>query len=471
MSDETVAIRAAGLAKQYQIYPSPRDILLERITGRQRHVVFEALRDFDLTVKRGQVMGIMGPNGAGKSTLLKLITGTVRPTGGTVEVNGRVSAILELGTGFTPHNTGRENIRMGCLCLGMSMEEIRAKEEQIIAFSELEEFIDRPFGTYSSGMQGRLTFAVAISPNPDVLIVDEALAVGDARFQQKCFGRIRAMREGGTTILLVSHDDNTISSFCDEAIIMQRGCKVAEGPAGEMAVKYHRMLFGKDEEAKSQATETSTVVADAEAESEAGPVADTEAGPAVDTGASEGVLEDASTGEGDLAVSQTFAASSSVDAPKGRQIYGDGAAELVSCAILDADGHSVDMLISGQRYRLAFEVEAKRDLEACSFGFAIRDRRATAVWGMTNRSLNQESVQLSCGERLQSSVDVSMWLAEGEFSLVVGVANDLTGEKYVHADPGLHFSVKGPSGAFTTAVVNLDASFDHRVKSIEAMEA
>ena len=240
----TASIIVEGVGKDYKLYRSKRDVLIEKLTRRPFHQINSALKDVDLTVYRGEVVGVMGPNGAGKSTLLKLINKTLRPTRGRVEVRGKVSAILELGTGFAPLSTGRENLYMGGLCLGMRPDEIRRKMDDIIAFAELEEAIDRNFHTYSTGMQARLAFAVAISPDPEVLIVDEALSVGDARFQQKCFDRIRALRDAGTTILLVSHDENSISSFCDRAVILMKGAKVAEGNVSEVVPEYHRLLFG-----------------------------------------------------------------------------------------------------------------------------------------------------------------------------------------------------------------------------------
>jgi len=265
MSFNDVAIRVSNLSKCYQIYEKPRDRLkqfllpkLQRFIGKEPkpyYREFWALKDVSFEIKKGETVGIVGRNGSGKSTLLQLICGTLTPSGGSVQTNGRIAALLELGSGFNPEFTGRENVYLNAAVLGLSTEEIDTRFDDIAAFADIGDFIEQPVKTYSSGMMVRLAFAVAINIDPEILIVDEALSVGDELFQRKCFSRIEAIRASGATILFVSHSGAQIVELCDRAVLMDAGEKLAVGLPKYIVGRYQTLLYapaGKRDEIRKE---------------------------------------------------------------------------------------------------------------------------------------------------------------------------------------------------------------------------
>lgn len=250
MSSDAV-IRVQNLNKCYHIYDRPQDRLKQTLwRGRKQFFrEFWALRDVSFEVKKGDAVGIIGRNGSGKSTLLQLIAGTLAPTSGNVAVHGRVAALLELGSGFNPDFTGRENVYMNGAILGLSQNEIEQRFDQIVAFADIGDFIDQPIKTYSSGMIMRLAFAVSVNVEPDILVVDEALAVGDMAFQFKCMDCLERLTRAGTTLLFVSHDINAVKAFCNHVVYLAKGEVKAAGSASDMAELY--MLDLKDEQKRA----------------------------------------------------------------------------------------------------------------------------------------------------------------------------------------------------------------------------
>lgn len=238
------AILAHHLSKCYQLYAQPKDRLKQLIWGqrRQYYQALWALREINLAIMPGEVIGIIGKNGSGKSTLLQLICGTLTPTSGIVQINGRLAALLELGAGFNPEFTGRENIWMNAAIIGLTQQEIADRIEQIIDFSEIRHFIDQPVKTYSSGMYVRLAFSIAISVDPDILIIDEALSVGDGAFARKSFNRIMQLRDSGKTILFCSHSLFQIESLCNRAFWINQGKLIAEGDVKQVVTAYQQFL-------------------------------------------------------------------------------------------------------------------------------------------------------------------------------------------------------------------------------------
>lgn len=258
MSSNEVAIEASNLSKVYQIYEQPVDRLKQFLTtGKKKYYrEFSALKSIDFNVKRGETVGIIGVNGSGKSTLLQMLTGTLQPTTGSIQVNGRIAALLELGSGFNPEFTGRENVYLNGSILGISKEEMDKRFEEIEMFAEIGDFIDQPVKTYSSGMYVRLAFAVAINVDADILIVDEALAVGDVFFQAKCYKKFDEYKKKGKTIILVTHDLSSVIKYCDNVILLNHGELVGMGNSKEMVDKYKKILVKTNEVERKSLTST-----------------------------------------------------------------------------------------------------------------------------------------------------------------------------------------------------------------------
>ena len=240
-------IKVNKIYKQFKLYNKPSDRLKEMILRRSYHHYYEALKDISFSVAAGETLGILGKNGAGKSTLLKIITGIVLPDSGSFHVDGKITGLLELGTGFDQNLTGLQNIQSNGLLIGMSKEQIEQQHQAIIAFSELGDYIHEPIRTYSSGMVMRLAFSIAIHAQPDCFIIDEALSVGDAHFQQKCMRQIREFREQGGSMIFVSHDLNAIKMICDKVIVLDQGHIVCEGTV-EAGVNYYNRIMAKLDE-------------------------------------------------------------------------------------------------------------------------------------------------------------------------------------------------------------------------------
>ncbi len=262
------AVRATNVSKHYDVYRRPADRLIEMITRRPRHASFPALEDVSFDVERGETVGVIGQNGAGKSTLLKLLCGVTAATRGTIETHGTIASILELGTGFHPEFSGRDNAALNAAILGLSSDEVKRALPHILEFSELGEFIDRPVKTYSSGMYMRLAFSVAVNVDPDILVIDEALAVGDGHFQKKCIDKIHEFQERGKTILFCSHALYYVNAICRRTLWLDHGRAMRFGPSVEVVHDYETFLHERDrthpateEHATAERTETPVRIA------------------------------------------------------------------------------------------------------------------------------------------------------------------------------------------------------------------
>ena len=245
-----IAISLKNVSKYYKLYNSPQDRLKESLSfsDKEYHKKFYATKNLNLEIKKGEIIGIVGKNGSGKSTLLKLITGVLTPDEGSIKVNGKISALLELGSGFNPEFTGMQNIFFYGTILGFSKKEMEEKLDDILAFADIGEFIDQPLKTYSSGMKSRLGFAVAVHIEPEILILDEVLAVGDILFKRKCYAKMEEFFKGGKTILYVSHDANSVKELCTRAIFLLEGSIIMDSDAKSVTQQYERYLFANEKD-------------------------------------------------------------------------------------------------------------------------------------------------------------------------------------------------------------------------------
>lgn len=412
-------IEARSISKRYVVHSHAGDRLHDWLIpfGPRRGRPFWALRDVDLRVERGSALGIVGANGAGKSTLLKIVTGTTVPTSGDVRVEGRVAALLELGMGFHPEFTGRENIGFNGRMLGMTDAEIAEKTPEIVEFSEIGEFLDRPLRTYSSGMALRLAFGVAAAMEPEVLIVDEALAVGDVHFQQKCLARIRRFHERGATVLFVSHDPGMIRRFCTEAILLDRGRVVDRDRPDQVLDHYNALLAERHREDGGRAR----IVRPREVEPAAprhvetssaapAPAPDAEAPRPIEKPATERRATDASD------PSEFFLP------PTGGYRTGNFGGVITSVAIVAAGvGGESRVLTPGSRASVVVRAVALERIERPTVGILVKDRLGNEIFGTNTDIRDAAPGPLEPGQTLETTFSLSLELGPGVYTITVAL--------------------------------------------------
>jgi ABC-type polysaccharide/polyol phosphate transport system ATPase subunit len=412
-----IAVRVDSDTKQYRIYDRPADRLKETLTRGhwKAHREFWALKDISFAVEAGTTTGIIGPNGSGKSTLLQIITGTLEPTHGNVSIEGRVAALLELGAGFNPEFTGIENNFMNAAMMGFSRAETEHLLPEIANFAEIGDFIYQPLKTYSSGMYIRLAFAAAIAVQPQILIIDEALAVGDAVFQHRCMRRIKEMQENGTTILFVSHDPSAIRALCNHAILLNQGQKIAEGTPSDVLNRYQKIIM-----ARQQAYEASNKAAE-----------------------------------------QQSTANEVLERKPLSYVYrhGDRSAEVLRVELLDSALHPIELVETGEPVVVRIVYVAHEDLDDVVCGFLIRNRHGIHVYG-TNTELQEVPCErVKRGELIEVTFEFNCWLAPEMFSLCVAVHSSAA-VSFDWLDGCLFFRVM--SATKMEGVTNLNATASSR---------
>ncbi len=460
----TVPIQVSSLGKQYRLYEHPWEMLSELLFGKGNARDFWALRDVTFEVQAGEVFGIIGRNGAGKSTLLRILAGTLDRTTGEVNVSGRVSAILELGTGFQPDYTGRDNIRIGGMCLGMSRREVDDKLESIIEFSELREFIDQPFRTYSSGMQARLTFATAISVIPDILIIDEALSVGDARFARKCYEHLQELKRQKRTILMVSHDMNSINTFCDRALLLEQGRVLAIGDPRDVTHQYYGLLFGPESsETSAQATPTVDPLPVSLTHDVSDPPVEA-LRPGIHQ-SSRWLPENIRTPENSdewIAAARRHLQLEARALPARGFVVGGGEVHILDAGVLDLQGQLLHSLHSGQDCLLYFRAIFLQTLPRVNAGIVLRSTRGVDLFGVTNETMGWDIHDVPEGAIVECRARVRMWLTNGTYFLTVGISR-APGPQCELIYDAYAFDVLPTPGIFTTSLVDLCAQFEVEV--------
>ncbi|PMB27992.1 ABC transporter ATP-binding protein [Fischerella thermalis] len=385
---EEIAISLKNISKCYKRYARPVDKLKEILLRGQNHAQeFWALRDINLEIPKGETVGIIGQNGSGKSTLLQIIAGTLTPTTGEVWVNGRVSALLELGSGFNPEFTGRQNVFFNGQILGLSKEQIEAKFDDIAAFAEIGDFIEHPVKTYSSGMVVRLAFAVIANTEPSILIVDEALAVGDAKFQARCMKRIREMKEQGVTILFVSHDSSSVKMLCKTAVLMNHGRVLEIGKPKEVVNHYIALL-------STEKTENyNSSVSDKENE----------------------VIRQNESHDDFV-----------VEEPQRKALHrhGNQLAIINSVTITDLDNQEISKVETGSIFQIVVCLEAKGELSDLVVGISLRNLMGLVIYGTNTYLMNVKLPKLTAGQKLTVSFQLPCHLNKGVYTLTVGVHSE-----------------------------------------------
>lgn len=414
MADE-YAIQVKDVTKIYKLYDKPIDRLKESLNPLHKnyHKDFYALNHISFQVKKGETVGIIGTNGSGKSTILKIITGVLTPTEGDVQVKGVISALLELGAGFNSDYTGIENIYMNGTMMGYSRKEMDEKLQDILDFADIGDFVYQPVKTYSSGMFVRLAFALAINVDPEILIVDEALSVGDVFFQSKCYRRMDEIRKNGTTILMVTHDMGSIIKYCDKVVLLNKGEFIAEGEPGRMVDMYKKILAGQMDSLKEELEEMN----------------DFSGEKALEEG-KEQLFEkkkfekEASGHTGLMKDKITINAS--------RTEYGDGRAEIFDLGLCDERGNLTNLLLKGEMFTIKERIRFNADIQAPIFTYTIKDKKGTDLSGTNTMFEGTDIKPVKRGDVYDVSFKQKMTLQGGEYLLSMSCTGFENGEHVVY---------------------------------------
>lgn len=444
---DAAMIQVDRVSKSFPVYAKPHHRLMQMLlpaSERRWYKEFHALSGIDFRVPRGQTVGIVGRNGSGKSTLLQIICGTLTPSAGDVRVQGRVAALLELGAGFAPDFTGRENVYLNATVLGLTRAEVDACFDDIAAFADIGEFIEQPVKTYSSGMYVRLAFAVAIHVKPDVLVIDEALAVGDEAFQRKCFARIEAIRAAGATVLFVSHSAGTVIDLCDRAILIDGGELIADGPPKQVVGLYQKLLYTPADRAREVREQiragTATLLA-GEGSSKAAAAGTVAAVPAPGGSGPEPYLDEAMR-------------------PSSTLSYERRGARIENARLCTLAGQPVNVLAAGREYVYRYSVDFEGAAAGVRMGMMMRTLTGVEVCGAATATPENALAAVAAGERIEVEFKFRCMLAPGTYFLNAGVLGRLAeGETYLdrRIDVAM-FRVMPDAHRLGTGLVDMDVT-------------
>lgn len=391
---EEYAIKINNISKIYRLYNKPVDRLKEAlsVTKKNYHRNFTALNDVSFDVKKGECVGIMGVNGAGKSTILKIITGVLNPTGGSIDINGKISALLELGAGFNADYTGMENIYLNGTLMGYSEKEIDDRVQEILDFADIGDYINQPVKTYSSGMFVRLAFAVAINIDPEILIVDEALSVGDVFFQAKCYKKFEEFKKQGKTILLVSHSLSSILKYCDKVVLLDKGSKLAEGEPAAMIDLYKKILVNQNEDIEEES--------------------------------------DDSSGNAEFDSSKLWKNKMVIN--PNINSYGTGDADIIDFGLFDNKGLITNQITKGDDFTVKMRVKFNSKIEDPICAFTIVNLHGTDITGTNTMFEKCNTGTLNAGEILEAEFTQKMDLQGGHYLISLGCTGYQNGEFTVY---------------------------------------
>lgn len=394
MSDYAISVEHVD--KMYKLYDKPSDRFKEALglTRKKKYREHYALHDVNFKVEKGETVGIIGTNGSGKSTILKIITGVLNPTAGEVKVNGRISALLELGAGFNGEYTGIENVYLNGTMIGFSKEEIDAKLDSILEFADIGDFVNQPVKTYSSGMFVRLAFAVAINIDPEILIVDEALSVGDVFFQAKCYHKFEEFKKMGKTILFVSHDLGSIGKYCDRVVLLNQGVKLNEGQPKEMIDIYKKLLVNQYTEAEEEAEPDGQKKKDGENDGK--------------------MWKDMTSSNPDIIE------------------YGNGMADIIDYGVADKDGNMTNAIEKGSDFTIMFKVKFNEKVSEPIFAITIKDLKGTEITGTNTMFESVGTGTASPGDVKSVKFTQSMDLQGGDYLISLGCTGYKSGEFTVY---------------------------------------